>query len=47
MAVDRVDAQANNLDVPLFELGLDPGHVAKLGGAHWREVFQATEQHTP
>src|SRR5215467_12572746 len=47
MPLKRVDRQTDNLDAPLVELRLDPGHVAKLGRAHWREVLGVREQDGP
>src|SRR5262249_18054724 len=41
------DAQADDLDVALLELGQQAGHVAELGGAHRREVLRMREQHAP
>ena len=45
--VDRVDRQPDDLRVALVELGLDLGEVAKLGGAHRREVLRMREQDRP
>jgi hypothetical protein len=42
-----IDADGENLDVALVELGLDPRHVAQLGGADRREVLGVREQHDP
>ena len=39
MGLARVDAQADELDVALGELGLDLGHVAELGGADRGEIL--------
>ena len=47
MVLDRVDADADDLDAALVELGLDPGHVAELGGADRGEVLGVREQHRP
>ena len=47
MAVDRIDAQSDELGVALGELGLDLGHVAKLGGADGREVLRMGKQDRP
>src|SRR5262245_36763496 len=47
MAVHRIDAQADDLDPALVEGGLDPRHVAELGGADRREVLGMREQHGP
>ena len=47
MAVDRVDAESDQLGVALGELGLDLGHVAKLGGADRGEVLGMGEQDRP
>ena len=47
MVVDRVDADADDLDAALVELGLDPGHVAELGGADRGEVLGVREQDRP
>src|SRR5262249_17486931 len=40
MAGKRVDGQSDDLDAALVELGLDLGHIAELGGAHWREILR-------
>ena len=47
MRVHRVDRQADELAVALGELRLHAGHVAQLGGAHWREVLRVREQTDP
>src|SRR5262245_7327633 len=47
MAVHGIDAQADDLDPALVELGLDPCHVAEFGGADGREVLGMREQHGP
>ena len=47
MVLDRVDADAQDLDAALVELRLDPGHVAELGGADRGEVLGMREQHRP
>jgi len=47
MAVDRVHAQADDFDVPLVELGLDPGHVAELRGADRGEILRMRKQDGP
>src|SRR5262245_50955827 len=47
MVVHGIDAQADDLDPALVELGLDPRHVAELGGADRREVLGMREQHGP
>ena len=47
VVVERVDRQADHLDVALVELGLDLGHVAELGGADRGEVLGVGEQHAP
>ena len=47
VVVDRVDAEADDLDVALVELGLELGHVAELGRAHRREVLRVREQDRP
>ena len=47
VAVDRVDRQADDLDVALVELGLDLGHVSELGRADRREVLGVAEEHAP
>jgi hypothetical protein len=47
VVLDRVDADAQDLHAALVELGLDPGHVAELGGAHRGEVLGMREQHRP
>jgi hypothetical protein len=38
VVVDRIDGEADDLDVPAVELGLDLGHVAELGRANGGEV---------
>jgi hypothetical protein len=43
----RVDRQPDDLDIAAVELGLDLGHVAKLGRADWGEVLGVREQHRP
>ena len=45
--VDRVDREADDLDVALVELRLDAGHVAELCGADRGEVTRVREQHGP
>ena len=45
--LDRVDAEADDLDVALVELGLELGHVAELGRADRREVLGVREQDAP
>ena len=45
--LDRIDAEADDFRVALVELGLEPGHVAQLGGADRREVLGVREQHAP
>ena len=47
VVVDRVDGEADDLDVPAVELGLDLGHVAELGRADRGEVLRVREQHGP
>ena len=47
MAVDRIDAEADELGVALGELGLDLGHVAELGGADGGEVLGMGKQDRP
>jgi hypothetical protein len=47
MILDRVDADADDLDAALVELGLDPGHVAELGGADRGEILGVREHHRP
>ena len=47
MAVDRIDAQADELGVAFGELRLDLGHIAELGGADRREVLGMREQDRP
>jgi hypothetical protein len=43
----RIDGEADDLDVPPFELRLDVRHVAELGRAHRREVLRVREEHHP
>src|SRR4029450_13236831 len=45
--IDRVDAEPQDLAVALVELGLDLGHIAQLGRAHWRKVLGVREDHAP
>ena len=45
--IDRIDAEADDLDAALVELRLDPRHVAELGRTHWREVLGVREHHAP
>ena len=47
VALERIDAQADDLHVPAVELRLDPRHVAELGRADRREVLGMREQHAP
>ena len=47
VVVDRIDAEADDLDVALVELGLDLGHVAEFGRADRREVLRVREEHAP
>ena len=47
VAVDRVDAQADELRVALRELGLDFGHVPELRRAHRREILRMGKQNRP
>ena len=47
VALARIDAQADELDIALGELGLDLGHVAELGGADGREILGMREQDRP
>ena len=39
LSVDRIDAEADDLDVALVELGLQLRHVAELGRADGREIL--------
>jgi hypothetical protein len=47
MAVDRIDAEPEDLDAAFVELGLDLRHVAELRGAHRREILGVRKQHRP
>src|SRR5262245_55261521 len=47
MAVDRINADPNDLAVAAVELRPDLGHVAKLGRAHRREILRMRKQDTP
>ncbi|MCY1350079.1 hypothetical protein D9M69_363020 [compost metagenome] len=47
VVADRVDGKAHHLGVALVELGLEPGHVAQLGGADRGEVLRVGEQDGP
>ena len=42
-----VDAEADDLDVALVELGLQLGHIAELGGADRGEVLRVRKQNAP
>jgi len=39
-----IDAEPDDLGVPLVEFGLETGHVAELGGANGREVLRMREE---
>ena len=43
----RVNAQPDNLAVPLCEFGLQPGHVAEFGGANGSKVLRVRKQDRP
>jgi hypothetical protein len=43
----RVDAQPDNLAVPLCEFGLQPSHVAQFGGANGSKVIRVRKQDCP
>jgi hypothetical protein len=45
--IDRIDAQPEDLYVPLVELGLELRHIAQLRRAHGREILGMGEQHRP
>src|SRR5215471_1397515 len=47
MVVDTIDAEPDDLDIALVELGLDFGHVAELRRANWCEVLWVRKQHRP
>ena len=47
VAVDRIDAEPDQLGVALGEFGLDLGHVAEFRGADRREVLGMGEQDRP
>jgi len=47
MALDGIDAEADDLDAALVELALDARHRAELGGAHRRVVLRVREEHPP
>ncbi len=47
VGVDRVDADADGLDVALVPLGLEARHGAELGGADRREVLGVREEQAP
>src|SRR5207237_60432 len=47
MVAGRIDGEPDDLRVAAVELGLDPGHVAQLGGADGGEVLRVREQHRP
>src|SRR2546428_2040823 len=42
-----IDAESDDLGVPLVELGLETGHVAELSGANGREVLRMREEDCP
>ena len=43
----RVHAERNHLDVPLFEFPLGPGHGAQFSRAHRRVIGRMREEHAP
>src|SRR5678816_816038 len=45
--VDRVDAEADDLDIAFVEVGFELGHIAELGCAYRRKVFRVREQDRP
>ena len=45
--VDGIDAEADDLDVPLVELGFQLRHVAELGRADGGEILRMREEHCP
>ena len=47
MAVDRIGAEADQLDVALVEIGLELGGGAELGGADGGEVLGVGEEDAP
>ena len=47
VALDRIDAEADDLDAALVELRLDAGHVTKFGRTHRREVLGVRKHHAP
>lgn len=47
VAVNRVGAQAEQLDTALGELGLQTGHLAQLGGANGGVVLRVGEENDP
>src|SRR6516225_9049676 len=47
MVVDTIDAEPDDLDLALVELGLDFGHVAELRRANRCEVLRVRKQHRP
>ncbi len=47
MVLHRIDREADHLDAPLVELGLQPCDRAELGGADRGVVLGMREQHHP
>jgi hypothetical protein len=47
VVLDAIGGQADNLDVPLFELGLKFRHVAGLGGTDGCKIFGVREYDRP
>src|SRR6516164_2905272 len=47
VAIDRVDAQADDLDVTPVELGLDLCHVTELGRTDRGEILWVRKEHGP
>ena len=47
MPLDRIDAQADDLGIPLLELGLESRHVAEFRRADRREILGMREKDRP
>ena len=47
VVVDRIDAEADDLDAALVEFGLQRRHAPEFGGADRREILGVREKHAP
>ena len=47
LGVQRIDRQAENLDIALFPFGLQAGDFTEFGGADRREILGMAEQDSP